>query len=120
MVDALDGWKGGPVCWTHIGGGDGEERARACCGEAGRKENVIYDITGFMDGAKVQKIYETRGFDVFVNTSRKEGVPVSIMEAMRFGTRDRARRRRYSRNGDGGRRIPLRAGPRGGRRARGA
>lgn len=86
MVDALAGWKGGPVCWTHIGGGDGEEALRALAAEKlDRKENVIYDITGFMDGAKVQKIYETRGFDVFVNTSRKEGVPVSIMEAMRFG-----------------------------------
>ena len=33
----------------------------------------------------MQRIYDTRPFDVFINTSKKEGVPVSIMEAMRHG-----------------------------------
>ena len=39
-----------------------------------------------MKAPKIQKLYEERAFDVFVNTSRKEGVPISIMEAMRHGT----------------------------------
>ena len=33
----------------------------------------------------MEKFYEKRAFDVFLNTSQKEGVPVSIMEAMRWG-----------------------------------
>ncbi len=86
MVEALAGWRGAPLHWTHIGGGEGEEALRALAAERlDRRENVIYDIMGFQDAEQVQKLYASRAFDVFVNTSRKEGVPVSIMEAMRYG-----------------------------------
>mgnify|MGYP000945230419 CR=1 FL=1 len=49
------------------------------------KENIIYELLGDLDTDEVNRVYEKRAFDVFVNTSRKEGVPVSIMEAMRYG-----------------------------------
>lgn len=87
LVEALELWDGGPLCWTHIGGGEGEEELRRLADEKlGAKENVICELLGAMDAPKIQQMYETRAFDVFVNTSRKEGVPVSIMEAMRHGT----------------------------------
>ena len=47
---------------------------------------MIFELLGQMKAARIQKIYEERAFDVIVNTSRKEGVPISIMEAMRHGT----------------------------------
>ena len=49
------------------------------------KENDLRIRWGELDGAQWQRLYDTRPFDVFINTSKKEGVPVSIMEAMRHG-----------------------------------
>lgn len=86
LAEALSRWEGCPVSWTHIGGGEGEAELRALCEEKlDRKENVIWEITGQMDKHGVDGIYDARAFDLFINTSRKEGVPVSIMEAMRHG-----------------------------------
>ena len=87
LAEALSMWEGCPVCWTHIGGGEGEEELRRIVDEKiGPKENVICEMLGTLDAEKIHQLYETRAFDVFVNTSRKEGVPISIMEAMRHGT----------------------------------
>jgi len=87
MVEALSQWQGAPLCWTHIGGGEGLESLRQLADhKLGPKENVICELLGQMKAPKIQKLYEERAFDVFVNTSRKEGVPISIMEAMRHGT----------------------------------
>ena len=87
LAEALALWEGPPVCWTHIGGGEGEEELRQLVDhKIGPKENVICEMLGTLDAEKIQQLYETRVFDVFVNTSRKEGVPISIMEAMRHGT----------------------------------
>ncbi|MEG0900715.1 MAG: glycosyltransferase, partial [Clostridia bacterium] len=86
IVEALAGWTGCSLCWTHIGGGEGEAALRKLAAQKlDAKENVIYDITGKKSADEVRKYYEDRAFDVFVNVSRKEGVPVSIMEAMRCG-----------------------------------
>ena len=86
LVRALSRWQGGPLCWTHIGAGAEEAKVRALASELlDPKENVICELLGELDGAHVQRLYDTRPFDVFINTSKKEGVPVSIMEAMRHG-----------------------------------
>lgn len=86
LVRALSRWQGGPLCWTHIGGGGEEAAVRKLASELlDPKENVICELMGELDGARVQRLYDTRPFDVFINTSKKEGVPVSIMEAMRHG-----------------------------------
>lgn len=86
LARALARWEGGPLCWSHIGGGEGEQSLRALTAELlDPKENVICELLGELDAARVQRLYDSRSFDVFVNTSKKEGVPVSIMEAMRHG-----------------------------------
>ncbi len=86
IAEALADWNGCPICWTHIGGGEGESELRTLCEDKlDRKENVIYKITGQLEWDEASRIYETRGFDLFVNSSRKEGVPVSIMEALHYG-----------------------------------
>ena len=86
MVEALSQWKGVPLCWTHVGGGEGLEALRQLADhKLGPKENVICELLGHVKAPRIQKMYEERPFDVFVNTSRKEGVPISIMEAMRHG-----------------------------------
>ncbi len=86
LLEALARWDGMPLCWTHIGGGERLDALRELADEKlDTKENVICDFPGTLDAAQIRQLYEQRAFDVFINTSRKEGVPVSIMEAMRFG-----------------------------------
>lgn len=86
LIDALSQWDGTPLQWTHIGGGPDEAAARAYAAEKlGGKANVSYFFTGNLPNAAVERLYAEQPVDVFVNTSRMEGLPVSIMEAMRFG-----------------------------------
>lgn len=86
LVDALAAWQGPPLHWTHLGGGPLEPELRAyAASRLGDRPGVSYEITGALSPAQVEEAYQERGFDAFVNTSAMEGVPVSIMEAMRFG-----------------------------------
>ena len=86
LIDALSLWKGGRVRWLHIGGGADEADVRAYAAEKlGDKPDIEVEITGTVPREQVEQIYATHPFDVFVNTSRNEGVPVSIMEAMHAG-----------------------------------
>lgn len=86
LAQALAGWEGAPVRWTHIGGGEGLEELRALCEETlDRKPNVIWELTGDMPADEARAYCERHPCDIFINTSRREGVPVSIMEAMRCG-----------------------------------
>ena len=86
VVEALSQWTGMPIHWTHIGGGEGEAELRRLAAEKlDGKNNILYELLGDLDAKEVEKFYEKRAFDVFLNTSQKEGVPVSIMEAMRWG-----------------------------------
>ncbi|MBP3648052.1 MAG: glycosyltransferase [Clostridia bacterium] len=86
IIDALAQWEGMPVLWMHIGDGSEMEKIRAYAEEKlDSKENVIYQLPGSMKPAQIHALYEKTPFDVFINTSEGEGVPVSIMEAMRCG-----------------------------------
>lgn len=86
LVDALSQWDGKPLHWLHMGGGEGEEALRTYAKEklAGNA-SVSYELIGEVKPEQIEAIYKERAFDVIVNTSRLEGVPVSLMEAMRFG-----------------------------------
>ncbi len=86
LIDALALWEGPPLRWLHMGGGPQEAKVRAYAQQRlGTSTRVTYEITGSIPNEKVQATYESQAFDAFINTSRLEGVPVSIMEAMRFG-----------------------------------
>jgi len=86
LIDALALWQGGRVRWTHIGGGPDEPTVRAYAAQKlGAMHSIEFEITGMVDQEQVQQLYAAQPFDVFVNTSRSEGVPVSIMEAMHAG-----------------------------------
>lgn len=86
LVDALSQWEGVPLHWTHIGSGDSMAAfQRLVESKLDSKSNIIYELLGSLDSAEVEQVYEKRPFDVFINTSMKEGVPVSVMEAIRHG-----------------------------------
>lgn len=72
--------------WTHIGGGFLFEPLKI---EANKlTENNLYikiKFTGELQNQEVKNYLANNNFDIFINTSESEGVPVSIMEAMSYG-----------------------------------
>lgn len=71
------------ITWTHIGEGAGLAELTEIVSDAPANLSVIF--TGEIPPEGVIDIYRTQYFDVFVNISLSEGVPVSIMEALSFG-----------------------------------
>lgn len=74
------------VEWTHIGGaivGD-DSLFKALEQEIAhnRKDHLSVNLVGSMSHEKVMEYYGSHPFDVFINLSTSEGVPVSIMEAL--------------------------------------
>lgn len=84
IIDALSGMNGYKVSWTHIGG-DGEfDKLKKLASEK-IPQNVKYEFMGYVENDKVQKLYSSGRFNLFINVSETEGIPVSIMEAMSYG-----------------------------------
>ena len=71
------------LIWTHIGDGEGfgavEKLAKKKLGF------MEYELLGRIDNSEVYEFYRENPVDLFVNVSRNEGLPVSIMEASSFG-----------------------------------
>lgn len=72
------------VNWQHIGDGplrhDIEQRANAHL-----PPSVVWQILGHIPNAAIFDLYQRHSFDLFVNLSTTEGIPVSIMEAYSCG-----------------------------------
>lgn len=86
LIDALSDWTGGKLSWTHIGDGTDGQTVRAYAKERlGPNGLVAFAFTGNLRPEKIRKLYETEAFDAFINTSKSEGVPVTIMEALQAG-----------------------------------
>lgn len=86
LIDALAGWEKCKLHWVHIGGGAEEEAVRAYAGKRlAEHPFVTYELTGSLPPERVSSLYQKKPFDVFINTSKNEGTPVSIMEALHAG-----------------------------------
>ena len=69
--------------WTHIGTGSEFNKVKNIAKE---KLHVIkYHFLGNMKNTEVMQLYANQPFDLFLNVSSSEGLPVSIMEALSFG-----------------------------------
>ncbi|MBX7131442.1 MAG: glycosyltransferase [Fimbriimonadaceae bacterium] len=82
LISALAGVRF-PVSWTHVG--DGELMAALKDQAAGLPENVSVQFVGSVASEGVLDYFVGHPFDLFVNVSEMEGVPVSIMEAFSAG-----------------------------------
>lgn len=71
------------IKWTHIGDGELFEQVRACVGKLRAGAEVVF--TGYLAQDKVMALYRDESFDVIVNVSDCEGIPVSLMEASSAG-----------------------------------
>jgi colanic acid/amylovoran biosynthesis glycosyltransferase len=73
------------IKWTHIGDGAlfDELRAYALSKLGGGRVELVF--TGYLAQEDVMQLYREQKFDVFVNVSSSEGIPVSLMEASSVG-----------------------------------
>lgn len=69
--------------WTHFGAGEGFKAIKKYAQKL--PDNIEYHFRGQMDNQKLMEEYQKGSFNLFINLSESEGVPVSIMEAMSFG-----------------------------------
>ena len=81
------------LCWTHIGDGPLLEPIKEYLMQNGPAEEdmenstpIAFNFLGAMPHSKVLEYYQTHYTDLFVQVSRSEGIPVSIMEALSYGT----------------------------------
>ncbi len=72
------------VEWTHIGGGESLEELKFM---VSAKQNSRLKVTfkGLLNQEEIKREYSENYYDLFINTSRYEGLPVSIMEAFSYG-----------------------------------
>lgn len=70
--------------WTHFGEGELYEQLKNTANRT-LPENVVCDFRGYVSNQDLMFEYSNNDYDVFINVSSTEGIPVSIMEAMSFG-----------------------------------
>lgn len=75
-------WHGISVSWTHFGDGPLMGDLKSIC-EKFTSSRV--DLRGNLPNAELLSAYDAEHFDLFVNVSSSEGLPLSIMEACGFG-----------------------------------
>lgn len=73
------------IIWTHIGDGPLYEELKNYAEKNLSPLGVEWRMLGSMPNSMVKEIFKTNSFDILLNVSDYEGVPVSIMEAMSYG-----------------------------------
>lgn len=71
------------IKWTHIGGGPDLKLLKEMVA-SNNLQNLCVELSGGMKHDSVIEMYRRNKYNVFVNLSTNEGVPVSIMEAISF------------------------------------
>lgn len=75
-----------PVHWIHYGSGDEYQSVKELSDKIVKTHaNVSITLKGAVENKKILADFKRNKYDVFINVSENEGVPVSIMEAMSFG-----------------------------------
>lgn len=72
------------ISWIHFGEGPLLDDIKALCRKI-LPQNIHTDFRGFVPNDEVLKEYKSGKYQLFLNVSSSEGVPVSIMEVMSFG-----------------------------------
>lgn len=86
LINALAAINDIPLEWTHYGAGPAMEEIQALATQKlAHKSNVVFRFAGQISNSELLQQYHRGNYDLFVNVSESEGIPVSIMEAISFG-----------------------------------
>lgn len=85
LIEALSHLEELKIEWIHFGIGPlSSELENLAKEKLENKINIRYCFGGFIENDELQKYYHSNYVDLFVNVSKYEGVPISIMEAMSY------------------------------------
>ena len=84
IFEALNELSDYKIEWTHIGDGQDFLMLKEKI-QKEKKDHLTVFLPGSISNKDVLDFYSRNHFDMFVNLSTSEGVPVSIMEASSFG-----------------------------------
>lgn len=87
IVDALSLCNHAKITWTHIGNApDGNTRLQEYASEKLQpKSNISFEFKGELSKPEVFRFFREQKPDLLICTSKSEGLPVSMMEAMGHG-----------------------------------
>jgi colanic acid/amylovoran biosynthesis glycosyltransferase len=72
------------IKWTHVGDGElFDEMRHYALERISTRAKVLF--TGYLTESQIMNLYRDEPFDVFINVSTSEGLPVSLMEAASVG-----------------------------------
>lgn len=71
------------IKWTHIGDGVLQDQIKKLANE--KLDFMKYEFFGRLDNDRVMDYYRSNPVSLFINVSKSEGLPVSLMEATSFG-----------------------------------
>lgn len=83
IVRALEKIKDYDIKWTHFGDGVLMDDIKNMTKKL--PNNISTDFRGNIANEELLKFYSNEQFEILLNVSESEGIPVSIMEAMSFG-----------------------------------
>ncbi|WP_153445951.1 glycosyltransferase [Vibrio algicola] len=72
------------VYWYHIGNGPEYENIKNLM-HFNEVKNLKCNALGYMTTIEIMELYKSQQFNLFINASKSEGLPVSIMESMSCG-----------------------------------
>lgn len=84
IVDALSNINDINVTWEHFGDGPLMDQIKKAVNGI-NKNNIKVIFHGKVQNRDILKKYSMSNYDLFINVSDSEGLPVSIMEAMSYG-----------------------------------
>jgi len=85
IIDALMLIHEIPITWFHFGDGILKESLIDRSNKLKPMNNLKFEFKGQTTNDDIMTFYEKNQVDLFINVSKSEGIPVTIMEAMSFG-----------------------------------
>lgn len=83
LINALAKIKDLQIEWVHFG--DGPLAAQLKIQAKSLPANIRWNFAGAISNGELMAQYRQNHFDVFINVSESEGIPVSVMEVLSFG-----------------------------------
>lgn len=84
IFNTLDSMINTSIEWTHIGEGREFEALKEKV-QFKKNDSLNINLAGKMTNENIHKLYTTTPFDLFINVSTSEGIPVTLMEAIAYG-----------------------------------
>lgn len=73
------------IHWIHFGDGPGFDKLKEKAHELlSKRNNISYDFRGYTKSEDIMDFYANNYVDAFITTTRSEGCPVSVQEAMAY------------------------------------